>query len=156
MARRTVDPYRDLDVIDARAPRTNQAVVALVSVVALATGWWGLVALLALQLVVGLRFGRRFCLPCVLYFQVLEPIFGEGEIEDSRPPRFANVLGALVLTAGAVVVEVVPLLPLLLLLLCVVRVSSPCARAVVAGAHKKAASSSRGSANRLSFACNFI
>jgi hypothetical protein len=37
---RLADPYRDLDVIDARAPRFNQAVVGLLSVLAVATGWW--------------------------------------------------------------------------------------------------------------------
>ena len=64
-ARRRADPYRDLQVIDSRAPRTNQAVVGLVSVLALATGWWWLLALLALQLALGLTLGRRFCLPCL-------------------------------------------------------------------------------------------
>ena len=62
MKSRVADPYRDLDVIDSRGPRTNQAVVGLVALLALATGWWWLLALLALQLAVGLRFGRRYCL----------------------------------------------------------------------------------------------
>jgi len=35
---RTVDPYRDLDVIDSRAPRFNQAVIGVLSVLAIATG----------------------------------------------------------------------------------------------------------------------
>ena len=99
---RTVDPYRDTHVIDSRAPRTNQAVVGLVSVLAVATGWWWLLALLALQLAVGLTFGRRYCLPCVLYFEVIQPRFGEGPLEDSRPPRAANVVGLVVLTAASV------------------------------------------------------
>jgi hypothetical protein len=96
------DPYRDTDVIDSRAPRTNQAVVGLVAVLAVATGWWWLLALLALQLAVGLTFGRRYCLACVLYFELLQPRFGEGPLEDSRPPRAANVVGLVVLTAAAV------------------------------------------------------
>jgi hypothetical protein len=87
-------------VIDSRAPRTNQAVIGVVSVLAVATGWWWLLALLALQLAVGLAFGRRFCLPCVAYFELIQPRFGEGELEDSRPPRFANMLG-LVFLGGA-------------------------------------------------------
>ena len=99
---RTVDPYRDTHVIDSRAPRTNQAVVGLVSVLAVATGWWWLLALLALQLAVGLTFGRRYCLPCVLYFEVIQPRLGEGPLEDSRPPRAANVVGLVVLTAASV------------------------------------------------------
>src|SRR3954465_6495040 len=98
---RKADPYRDLAVIDSRAPRTNQAIVGLLSVVAVAPGWWWLLALLALQLAVGLVFGRRFCLPCLLYFEVIQPRFGEGPLEDARPPRAANVLGLTVLTAAA-------------------------------------------------------
>ncbi len=92
--RRTVDPYTQLDVIDERGPRTNQAFVALFTLVALATGWWPLVTIVAAQLIAGLTLGRRFCLPCRLWFDVLQPRFGEGRIEDSRPPRFANILGA--------------------------------------------------------------
>src|SRR6059058_453559 len=99
---RKADPYRDLHVIDSRAPRTNQAVVGLVSVLALATGWWWLLALLALQLAVGLVFGRRYCLPCLLYFELIQPRFGEGPLEDARPPRAANVVGLVVLTAAAI------------------------------------------------------
>jgi hypothetical protein len=73
-----------------------------VSVLAVATGWWWLLALLALQLAVGLLVGRRFCLPCLLYFEVIQPRFGEGALEDARPPRAANVVGLVVLTAASV------------------------------------------------------
>ena len=97
---RTADPYRDLDVIDARAPRFNQIVVGSVSAIALLTGAWWLLGLLALQLVVGLTFGRRYCLPCVAYFELIQPRLGEGEIEDSRPPRFANIVGAVFLSSA--------------------------------------------------------
>ena len=98
---RTVDPYRDTAVIDARAPRTNQAVIGVLSLVAIVTGWWWLLALLALQLAVGLTFGRRFCLPCVAYFELVQPRFGEGPLEDSRPPRAANVVGLVVLALAS-------------------------------------------------------
>ena len=98
---RSAHPYTDLHVIDSRAPRTNQAVVGLVSVLAVATGWWWLLALLALQLAVGLTFGRRFCLPCLAYFELIQPRFGEGPLEDSRPPRAANVVGLVVLGAAS-------------------------------------------------------
>jgi hypothetical protein len=100
MAPRTAHPYADTDVIDARAPRFNQATIAVVSAVALLTGWWWLLALLALQLILGLTFGRRWCLPCVLYFEVVQPRFGEGTVEDARPPRFANKVGAVFLSAA--------------------------------------------------------
>jgi hypothetical protein len=100
MPERLADPYRDLDVIDSRAPRFNQAVIGSLSALAVVTGWWWLLALLAAQLVVGLTFGRRYCLPCLAYFELVQPVFGEGPLEDSRPPRFANVVGAVVLTAA--------------------------------------------------------
>jgi Domain of unknown function (DUF4395) len=94
-------PYRDTDVIDSRAPRFNQATIGVLSLVAVLTGWHWLVALLALQLVIGLVLGRRWCLPCVAYFELVQPRFGEGALEDSRPPRAANVVGAVVLAASA-------------------------------------------------------
>lgn len=97
---RRAHPYRDTDVIDARAPRFNQATVGVVSLVAVLTGAWPLLALLALQLGVGLRFGRRYCLACVAYFELVQPRFGEGPIEDSRPPKFANQVGLVVLSAA--------------------------------------------------------
>jgi Domain of unknown function (DUF4395) len=99
---RTADPYRDLDVIDARAPRFNQATVGVVSLVAVLTGLWPLLGLIAAQLGIGLRFGRRYCLPCVAYFELVQPRFGEGPIEDSRPPKFANQVGFVVLTVATV------------------------------------------------------
>ena len=102
MIARAADPYRDTDVIDSRAPRFNQAVVGFVSVLAVLTGWWWLLALLAAQLAIGLTFGRRFCLPCLAYFELVQPRFGEGPLEDSRPPRVANMVGIAVLGAAAV------------------------------------------------------
>jgi hypothetical protein len=99
-APRTAHPYRDLDVIDARAPRFNQATVGIVSLVAVLTGWWPLLGLMGAQLGIGLRYGRRYCLACVAYFELVQPRFGEGPIEDSRPPRFANQIGFVVLTSA--------------------------------------------------------
>lgn len=98
---RLADPYRDTDVIDSRAPRFNQATIGVLSLIAVLTGWHWLVGLLALQLVVGLVFGRRYCLPCLAYFELVQPRFGEGPLEDSRPPRAANMVGAVVLAASA-------------------------------------------------------
>jgi hypothetical protein len=73
---RSTDPYRDLDVINARAPRFNQAIVGVGALVAVLTGWWPIIALLAAQLGIGLRFGRRSCLPCVAYFELVQPRLG--------------------------------------------------------------------------------
>jgi len=110
MAERTADPYRDLDVIDAHAPRANQAVIGIVALLAVATGWWPLLGLLCLQLVLGLTMGRRWCLACVAYFELLQPRIGEGPLEDARAPRFANLMGAVVLGAATLAYAVgVPL-----------------------------------------------
>jgi hypothetical protein len=98
--KRLADPYRDVTVIDSRAPRFNQAAIGPLSALAIATGWWWLLALLGAQLVVGLTLGRRFCIPCVLYFELVQPRLGEGPLEDARPPRFANLVGAICLTAA--------------------------------------------------------
>lgn len=54
---RAADPYGDLDVIDSRAPRFNQATIGLLAALAVVGGWWWLLGLLALQLVVGSRSG---------------------------------------------------------------------------------------------------
>jgi hypothetical protein len=87
-------------VIDSRAPRFNQATIGLLASLAVATGWWWLLGVLGLQLLVGLTLGRRFCLPCLAYFELVQPRFGEGTLEDARPPRFANLVGAVFLAAG--------------------------------------------------------
>jgi uncharacterized protein DUF4395 len=100
MAGRSAHPYADTAVIDSRAPRTNQAVIGALSLVAFLTGAEWLVAVLAAQLAIGLTLGRRFCLPCLLYFELIQPRFGEGSIEDSRPPRFANMVGVAFLGAA--------------------------------------------------------
>ena len=98
--KRLADPYRDLDLIDSRAPRFNQATIGALAAVAVATGWWWLLAILAGQLLIGLTLGRRFCLPCLAYFELVQPRFGEGRLEDARPPRFANLVGAFFLAAA--------------------------------------------------------
>src|SRR5439155_23260390 len=84
-----------------RAPRGNRLVIGVLAVVAFLTGWWPILGLLALQLVVGLTLGRRWCIACVAYFQLVQPRIGNGPLEDSRSPRFANIMGAVVLTAAA-------------------------------------------------------
>lgn len=98
---RAADPYRDTAVIDSRAPRANQAVVGVVATIAVVVGPWWLLAVLAAQLAIGLTLGRRFCLPCLAYFALVQPRLGEGPLEDARPPRFANVVGAVFLGAAS-------------------------------------------------------
>jgi hypothetical protein len=99
---RAADPYTDTTVIDSRAPRFNQAVIGILALVAVTVGPWWLLALLGAQLAIGLTFGRRYCLPCLAYFELVQPRFGEGPIEDARPPRFANLVGATFLGAASV------------------------------------------------------
>jgi uncharacterized protein DUF4395 len=99
---RIADPYRELTVIDSRAPRFNQAVVGVLALLAVATGWWWLLAVLAANLASGLLFGRRFCITCVAYFALVQPLVGEGPLEDSRPPRVANMIGFVFLSAASI------------------------------------------------------
>jgi hypothetical protein len=56
---------------------------------------------MAAQLLIGLTVGRRFCLPCVAYFTLVQPRFGEGKLEDARPPRLANMMGTAFLGSAA-------------------------------------------------------
>jgi hypothetical protein len=98
---RTADPWRDTDVIDERAPRFNQAVTGTVALLGAVFGWPLAWALMAAQLLIGLTLGRRFCLPCLAYYGLVQPRFGEGRLEDSRPPRLANKMGVVFLGGAA-------------------------------------------------------
>jgi hypothetical protein len=98
---RTADPWRDTDVIDERAPRFNQAVVGTVALLGAIFGWPLAWAIMGAQLLMGLTLGRRWCLTCVAYFTLIQPRFGEGQLEDSRPPRLANKMGAVFLGSAA-------------------------------------------------------
>jgi hypothetical protein len=99
---RTADLWRDRDVIDARAPRFNQAAVAVFALAGVLLGWPLLWALMSLQLALGLTLGRRWCLSCLAYYTLIQPRLGEGELEDSRPPRLANRMGAAFLGLAAI------------------------------------------------------
>jgi len=98
---RTADPWSDTDVIDERAPRFNQAVVGIVSLLGAIFGWPLAWAIVSAQLFMGLTLGRRWCVSCVAYFTLVQPRVGEGELEDSRPPRLANMMGFAFLGAAA-------------------------------------------------------
>ena len=90
-----------LPVIDARAPRFNQAVIGIVSLAAFVLGWWPLLALAAFQLALTLTFGPRLCLACIIYFKLIRPWVGPGPVKDARPVRFANLVGLLLLSAAS-------------------------------------------------------
>jgi Domain of unknown function (DUF4395)/Glutaredoxin len=87
-------------VIDARAPRFNQAVIGLAALLAFAFHWWPLLSLAALQLALALAFGPRVCLGCIIFFKLVRPHLGPGRLEDARPVRFANLVGLVFLSAG--------------------------------------------------------
>ena len=99
-APRTADPWRDLAVIDSRAPRANQLVIGALALGSIVTGAWPLAALGALQLALALWLGRRWCLACRIYFGWIQPRLGEGPVEDARPVKFANQVGLGVLGAA--------------------------------------------------------
>jgi hypothetical protein len=88
-------------MIDARAPRFNQAVIGVVALAGGVLHSWPLSSLAAVQLALVLLFGPRVCLGCAVYFRLIRPRFGSGPVEDARPVRFANAIGLLFLT-GAV------------------------------------------------------
>jgi hypothetical protein len=98
---RTADPWRDTDVIDARAPRFSQAVTGTVALLGALFGWPLAWAIMSAQILMGLTLGRAYCLPCLAYFTLVQPRFGEGPIEDSRPPRLANMMGTTLLGFAA-------------------------------------------------------
>jgi hypothetical protein len=98
---RSADPWGDTDVIDERGARFAQATTGVVALLGALLGWplaWGL---MSAQLFIGLVLGRRWCIPCVAYFTLLQPRFGEGPLEDSRPPRLANIMGSVCLGSAA-------------------------------------------------------
>jgi hypothetical protein len=98
---RSAHPYRDTDVIDARAARFSQGVTGTVALIGAVFGWPIAWALMSAQLLIGLTAGRRWCLPCLTYFELVQPRLGEGPLEDSRPPRLANAIGTVALAAAA-------------------------------------------------------
>ena len=98
---RSADPWRDTDVIDQHAARFGQATTGVVALAGALLGWPLAWALMSAQLLIGLTLGRRWCIPCVAYFTLVQPRFGEGPVEDSRPPRLANAIGTLCLGSAA-------------------------------------------------------
>ncbi|MGH2957699.1 MAG: DUF4395 family protein [Solirubrobacterales bacterium] len=98
---RSADPWRDTDVIDEHAARFGQGTTGVVALLGVIFGWPLAWALMSVQLLIGVTLGRRFCLPCLAYFWLVQPRFGEGPLEDSRPPRLANAIGTVVLGAAA-------------------------------------------------------
>ena len=88
-------------MIDEHAARFGQATTGAVALLGALLGWPLAWALMSAQLFIGLTLGRRWCIPCVAYFTLVQPRFGEGPLEDSRPPRLANMMGTVFLGCAA-------------------------------------------------------
>ncbi|MGH2984624.1 MAG: DUF4395 family protein [Solirubrobacterales bacterium] len=101
VATRSADPWRDTDVVDEHAARVAQGTTGIVALLGVVFGWPLAWALMSAQLLIGVTLGRRFCLPCLAYYVVIQPRFGEGPLEDSRPPRLANMIGTAFLGLAA-------------------------------------------------------
>jgi hypothetical protein len=88
--------------IDARAPRFNQAVLAVALLVGFVTGQAWVIPVWAVVLFLGAAFGAR-CGPFLrLWRDVLAPRAAPPRVfEDPRPPRFAAVLGTVFLGAAS-------------------------------------------------------
>jgi hypothetical protein len=95
MDEKTVE--RSVPVVDARASRFAQGLTASLVVLALATARWALLVLPLAHLLSSLLVGRRGNVALVAFDAVLKPRLGPGELKDARPPRFANLVGAVFL-----------------------------------------------------------
>jgi hypothetical protein len=98
---RTADPWRDTDIVDEHAARFAQGTTGIVALLGVVLGWPLAWALMSAQLLIGVTLGRRFCLPCLAYYTLIQPRLGEGPLEDSRPPRLANIIGIVFLGLAA-------------------------------------------------------
>ncbi|WP_370097071.1 DUF4395 domain-containing protein [Streptacidiphilus sp. MAP12-20] len=81
-------------LIDPRGPRFAAALTTLVLAAALITGSGALLAAQTLVFALGATLGLRFSPYGLLYRTLVRPRLGPpGELEDERPPRFAQAVG---------------------------------------------------------------
>lgn len=91
-----------MTVIDVNVPRFNQLCVAVLTGLAFVLQLWALVAV-TLVLVAATRFGGpRFAVFTAIYVRFIRPRLSETTTEDAAPPRFAQLLGVIVLGAAVV------------------------------------------------------
>lgn len=85
-----------MKLVDINAVRFNQGVVCLFSLLGFFNPiFWGL---MSVQLLTTFFFGQKYCLPCRFYQLFIEGGFiNRGPLEDARPPRLANLIGAIFL-----------------------------------------------------------
>lgn len=91
---------RPVPLVDARASRVAQGLTALLTLLPLATGRWPLLVLPLAHLLSALVLGKRGNLGLVAFDALLAKRLGPGQSKDARPPRFANLVGALFLLAS--------------------------------------------------------
>lgn len=91
--------------VDVNVPRFNQAIVAALTGTAFVLDVQWLVTVIAAVLLVSRVGGPRLAPLTQLYIRVIRPRFSPNrplELEAAEPPRFAQLLGALFLTAATV------------------------------------------------------
>jgi hypothetical protein len=89
--------------IDPRGPRFNQAVLAIVLLVAFIGDLRVLVPVMAVVLFLGAAFGAQYGPFLRLYSTLIKPrLKAPKHLEDPRPPRFAAAVGTVFLAAATV------------------------------------------------------
>lgn len=89
--------------IDAAIPRFSQACVAALTGAGFVLGWWPIVPMVAIVLAVGSAAGPRFALFTQVYTRLLGPLRSAPvEMEPAAAPRFAQMMGAVVLGGASV------------------------------------------------------
>ncbi len=91
------------DRVDVNVPRFNQACVAALTGLAFVLQWWPLVVITAAILAVTRFAGPRYGVFTQIYVRLIRPnLDSEIETEAAAPPRFAQLVGTLVLGAASV------------------------------------------------------
>ena len=96
----SVAPAPGAPAVDVRAARLSQALVAALVLAAAALGSATLLAAPAVHLALSAALGRRGNLAVRAFDAWLRPRLGAPVLEDARPPRFANLVGAVFLAAA--------------------------------------------------------
>ena len=91
------------DRVDVNVPRFNQACVAALTGLAFVLQWWPLVVVTAVILAITRFAGPRYGVFTQIYVRLIRPnLDSEVETEAAAPPRFAQLVGTLVLGAASV------------------------------------------------------
>jgi len=93
-------PPRPAPKVDVRAARLSQASVGILVSAALALRASPLLVVPALHLALSAAFGGRGNVAIRAFDAFLRPRLGPPSFEDARPPRFASLVGALLLVAA--------------------------------------------------------